>query len=145
MQLLVCGPAGTWNVFLASGDQKKSELFEMHTCLWPDSQILFRLKRKKLATASLLFFFSLTGIVASVVGMSFCHLCCRFKVEVFSYCSFTETLALGFQNWFDHACVFLEFFLEYVSSLEFLSALTGTCMNCSIVFSFLTTWKKFES
>ena len=44
----------------------------------------------------------LMGIVASVMGMSFIRLCFIIYIEVFSYCTLTETFAIGFQKWFDH-------------------------------------------
>ena len=50
----------------------------------------------------LFYFIVLMGTVASVIGMSFFQLCFRFWIEVFSYCTFTETFAIGFQKWFDH-------------------------------------------
>ena len=47
----------------------------------------------------LLFYFTvLMGTVAAVIGMSFFQLCFRFWIEVFSYCTFTETVAIGFQK-----------------------------------------------
>ena len=50
----------------------------------------------------LFYFIVLMGAVASVIGMSFFQLCFRFWIEVFSYCTFTETFAIEFQKWFDH-------------------------------------------
>ena len=41
--------------FWPAQTKKKLELFEVLTCLWPGAQILFRLKWRKLATASLSF------------------------------------------------------------------------------------------
>ena len=46
----------------------------------------------------LFYFIVLMGIVASVIAMSFFLLCFGLKVEVFSYCTFTETFAIGFQK-----------------------------------------------
>ena len=40
--------------FWPAETRKKLEVFEMHTCLWPDAQIWFRHKWRKLVTASLL-------------------------------------------------------------------------------------------
>ena len=42
----------------------------------------------------LFYFIVLVGIVASVIGMSFFQLCFRFYIEVFSYCTLTETFAI---------------------------------------------------
>ena len=50
----------------------------------------------------LFYFIVLMGAVASVIGMSFFQLCFRFWIEVFSYCTFTETFAIEFQKLFDH-------------------------------------------
>ena len=67
--------------------------FEMHTCLRPGAQILFRHKWKKLASAS----FSLhCADWYSFPGYwnEFFYLCFRFWIEVLSYCTFTETFAI---------------------------------------------------
>ena len=45
-------------------------------------------------------FFVLMGKVSWDIGMSFYLLCSRFLIEVFSFCTFTEKFAIGFQNWF---------------------------------------------
>ena len=60
------------------------------------------------------------NLVSSIVGMSFFHLCFRFWVEVFSYCTFTETFANGLQNWFDHKWIdFGVFFWTWLFSLTY--------------------------
>ena len=60
----------------------------------------------------------LFGVVDSVSGMSFFQLCFRFSIEVFSYCTLTETFALGFQKWFDHEWIdFAVFCWEWLLSL----------------------------
>ena len=46
----------------------------------------------------LFYFIVFMGAVASVIGMSFFQLCFRFWIEVFSYCTFTETFAIEFQK-----------------------------------------------
>ena len=40
----------------------------------------------------------LIGIVVSVIGMSFLELCFGFQIEVFSYCTLTETDAIGLDS-----------------------------------------------
>ena len=65
-------------------------------------------------------FIMLMNLVSSIVGMSFFHLCFRFWVEVFSYCTFTETFANGLQNWFDHKWIdFGVFFWTWLFSLTY--------------------------
>ena len=44
------------------------------------------------------YFILLVGIVASVIGLSFFQLCFMFWIEVFSYCTLTETFAIGFHK-----------------------------------------------
>ena len=44
MLLVVGGPSDLGNMFLAHEDQKKLELFEMHTCLGSGTQVLCRYK-----------------------------------------------------------------------------------------------------
>ena len=46
----------------------------------------------------LFYFIALMVMVVSGIIMSFLQLCFRFLIEVFSYCSFTETFAFGFQK-----------------------------------------------
>ena len=46
----------------------------------------------------LFYFIVLMGIVASNIGLSFLQLCFRFWIEVFWYCTFKETCAIGFQK-----------------------------------------------
>ena len=42
--------------------------------------------------------------------MGFFHLLVRFSNEMFSYCTLTETFAIGFQNRFDHVGIDFGFF-----------------------------------
>ena len=86
----------------------------------------------------LLFYFIVSiGIVAYVIGMSFFQLCFRFQIEVFSYCTLTETFAIGFQKLFDHKWVDYGFFCwKMASSVDFKSVWTDICKNCSIVIRF---------
>ena len=85
----------------------------------------------------LFYFLVLIDIVVSVIGMSFLQLCFRFQIEVFSYCTLTETFAIGFQKWFDHECIdFGVFCWELASLVDFISVWTEICKRCSIVFLF---------
>ena len=85
----------------------------------------------------LFFLISLIGIVVSVIGMSFLHLCFRFYIEVFSYCTLTETFAIGFQNWIGHEWIdFGVFCSEMASFVDFISVWTEICKNCSTFFFF---------
>ena len=59
------------------------------------------------------YFFILVNIVASFIRMSFFSFCgSGFWIEVFSYCSVTETSAIRFQNWFDRKWKDFGFFAE---------------------------------
>ena len=49
-----------------------------------------------------LHFVVLIGVNASVIWMKFFMLCFGFQIEVSSYCTLTETFAIGFEKWFDH-------------------------------------------
>ena len=65
-------------------------------------------------------FIIMMNLVSPVDGMSFFHLCFRFWFEVFSYCTFTETFAIGLQNWFDQKWIdFGVFFWTWLFSLTF--------------------------
>ena len=93
----------------------------------------------------LFYFIVLMGTVASVIGMSFFQLCFRFWIEVFSYCTFTETFAIGFQKWFDHQWIDCEVFFVEKWLLSLTSYLYGLKfarkLNCC---SFLTTSNFFD-
>ena len=45
-------------------------------------------------------FFVLLNLVAKLFGVNCFHLWVRIYIEVFSYCTFTETFAIGFQKLF---------------------------------------------
>ena len=91
--------------------RKNLDLFEMHTFHWPGGQVWFGHTWKNLVTASLLLH---CYDVYSCLRYSneFYLLCFWFYVDVSSYCTLTETFAIGFQTWFDHECVFWGFPLE---------------------------------
>ena len=59
----------------------------------------------------LFYFIVLMSIVAVDIGMIFFHLYFRFWIEDFSYCTLTETCAIGFQKWFDHEWIEFGFFV----------------------------------
>ena len=82
-------------------------------------------------------FIVLVGMVASVIGMSFFQLCFMFEIEAFSYCTLTETYAIGFQKPFDHEWIdYGVFCWEMASFVNFISVWTEICRNCSIVILF---------
>ena len=63
-------------------------------------------------------FFVLMGIVSWDIGMSFFLLCFKFLIEVFSFCPFTETFAIGFQTDLKSNRLILKFFFAiWLSSL----------------------------
>ena len=88
----------------------------------------------------LLFHFNvLMGVVSSVIGMSFFLLCFRFLIEVFSFCTFTETFAIGLQKLFDHNWIDFEVIQWNMAFfVDFLSVWTDLCKNCS---NFLLFWR----
>ena len=59
----------------------------------------------------LFYFLVLVGRVASVIRMSFFSAVFHVLDWSFSYCTLTETYAIGFQKWFDHEWIFFGFFL----------------------------------
>ena len=145
MHLLVGGPARAWDVFLAGDDWKKLEIFQMHTCLWPGAQILFRHKWKNLATASLL--------LHCIDGYS----CLWYWKEIFS--SMFQVLDWSFLalqchgnvcNWnpkpnCPRLRIFWSFLLEYASFRRL-----HICIDCNLhelisCYSFLRTSKFFDS
>ena len=88
--------------------------------------------------SQLLFYsFVLMGVVASVIEMSLFQLCFGFDIEVFSYCTLTETFAIGFQKCFDHEWIYSGVFCSKMASfVEFISVRTEIWKNCSIVIFF---------
>ena len=103
--------------FWPAKTRKKLELFQMHTCLWPCAQIWFRYKWRNLVTASLLLHCN-DGYSYRRYWNEFFQLCFMFQIEVFSYCTLTETFAIRFQKWFDHQWIdFGVFFGKWLLSL----------------------------
>ena len=85
----------------------------------------------------LFYFIVLMGVVASVIGICFFQQCFRFWIEVFSYCTLTETFAIGFQKWFDHEWIdFGVFCWKMASFVDFICVCTDICKNGSIVILF---------
>ena len=93
----------------------------------------------------LFYFIVLIGKVVSVVRMSCLQLCFRFWIEVFSYCTLTETFAIGFQKQFDHEWIdFGVFCCGMASFVDFMSVWTKICKKCSLVDFFSTTSNFFD-
>ena len=115
--------------FWSAKTRRNLELFEMHTWLWPAAQICFRQKWWKLVTASLLLLF--------IDGCSCLHYWNEFFSAVFhvlewsfSYCTMTETFAIGFQKWFDHECIdYGNFCWKMACFVEFISVWTEIGKN----------------
>ena len=121
--------------FWPAKTKENLELFEMHTCHWPGAQIWFRHKWRRLVTAFLLLHCINGYSCLHYLNEFFFQLCFRFKIEVFSYSSFTETFAIGFQKWFDHKWIdFGVFCWKMASFVDFISVWTEICEKCSIVF-----------
>ena len=122
--------------FWPAKTRKILEFFEMHTCLWPGAQKWFRHKWRKLVTASL-FLHCIDWYSCLRYWNEFFQLWFRFYIEVFSYCTFTETFAIGFHKWFDHEWIdFGVFCWEMASLVDFISVWTEICKNCSSFFFF---------
>ena len=122
--------------FWPAKTRRNLEFFEMHTCLWPGAQIWFRQKWRTLVIASLLFHCS-GGFSCLRYWSEFFQLCFRFLIEVFSYCTLTETYAIVFQKRFDHEWSdFGVFRWKMASFVDFISVWTEICWNCSIVILF---------
>ena len=139
MHMLAGGPARVWNVFLAWENWKNLELFDFLRCIQVIDLVLkYGSDINEGNWLQLLFYFTvLTGIVDSVIGMCFFQLCFRFWIEVFSYCSLTETFAIGFQKWFDHEWIdFKCFWWKMASFVDLISVWTEICKNCPIFFRF---------
>ena len=82
----------------------------------------------------LFYFFVIIGIVASVIWMSFFSAVFQVLDRSFSYCTLTETFAIGFQKWFGHEWIDFEVFCsKMVSFVDFIPVWTKICNNCSIV------------
>ena len=79
----------------------------------------------------------LMGVVGSDIGMSLFSYVSGFRLKFFSYCTLTETFAIGFQKWFDHEWIdFGDFCWQMASSVDLLSVWIEVCKNCSIVVLF---------
>ena len=82
-------------------------------------------------------FFVLIGVVSWDIGMSFFLFCFKFLIEVLSFCTFTQTFAIGFQNWFDHKWIDFEVFQWNMAFfVDFSSVWTDICKKCSNLFPF---------
>ena len=136
MHLFAGCPAGTEIVFLACEHYEKLELLVIHTSLGHCAELLFRHNWRKLVTLLFLFIL-LVKIVVWLIGACFFLLWVRFPFEVFSYCTFTKTLAFVFQNSIDQEWFFLDYFWWNVLRFNVvISAWTEIFNNCSIVFFF---------
>ena len=98
-------------------------------------------------------FFVLMGKVSWDIGVSFFLLCFRFLIEVFSFCTFTETFAIGFQNWFDHKWIDFEvfqwsmaFFVDFYLYGLIFATIAQTCFPFDeIEFCLKLVWRRFWS
>ena len=93
----------------------------------------------------LFYFIVLVGIVVSVFGMSFFSCVSGFRLKFFSFCTLTETFAIGFQKWFDHEWIDFGFFLLENGFFCWLYI----CMDWNLrellnCYTFLTTWDFFD-
>ena len=111
-------------------------LFEMHTCLWPGAQILFRHKWRNLATASALLHCNDTySCLGSWKEFFFWISAFRFK---FSRVAMSrKRLQLESKSDLTTTVLFSEIFVEIclVSSISYLHGL-NFALNCSIIIPF---------
>ena len=116
--------------------RQKLDFFQIHTSLGPGAQKLLKYKWIKLNTAS--FHFPCVGEKSWIVcSNEFFSYLFQVLCWSFSYCTFTGTFAIGFQKWFYHE--WIDFGLirwEMAFLVDFISAWTEICMNCSSVFFF---------
>ena len=79
----------------------------------------------------------LVNKIALFIEISFSDLWVRFWFEVFSYCSVTETFALGFHNWLNHERMdFAIFGWNVPRFVDFIFATSDFCKSCSNAFLF---------
>ena len=97
--------------FLPAVTRKKLGFFAKQTCLWTGAKIGSG-KNEGNWLQLLFHFIVLMGIKASVLGMKSFMLCFRFQIEVFSYCTLTETFPFGFQKWFTVNGLILGFLVQ---------------------------------
>ena len=71
-----------------------------------------------------------------VKWIEFFHMWVKYQTENFSYCIFTETFAIGFQNWFDHEWIDFGVFFTQRASSCCLICMYNVCKKCSFVFLF---------
>ena len=126
--------------------EKTLKFSEMRTCPWPGAEIWsYGPDKNERNWLQFLFCFNVfTGKAASVIGMRLFQLCFRFKNEVFSYCTLTETFAIGFQKWFGHEWIDFAVFLE-----KDFFRWTTICIDWNLqelltCCSFLTKWIFFD-
>ena len=136
MHLLVAGPAPTRNVFLASEDKKQLEIPEAHSCLWPGAELFFRHNWINLATASLLLHCIL---LYSCLGYWTENVSCVFQVSIWIF--LVIRCHGNVWNWNPNVIwprlVFLGVFCwNMLRFVNFKSAWTEMCKNCSIVILF---------
>ena len=118
--------------FWPAKTRKNLEHFQMHTCLWTGAQIWFRHKWRNVVTAFFLLH-CIDGFSYRCYWNEFFQLCFMFEIEVFSYCTLTETFAIGFQKWFDHEWTDFGFFCwKMASFVDFISVWSEICKKCSI-------------
>ena len=83
----------------------------------------------------LFYFIVLIGKVVSGLGMTFFRLCLRFWIEIF-YCTLTETVAIGFQKWFDHEWTYIVVFCWKMASFVEVKSVWTETKKCSFVILF---------
>ena len=135
MHLLDDGPAEARKFFWLPEDCKTNWFFWEAYLSFTWCSNISQTKRRKLAAASLLL-----PCFDEYNYLFYCNEyfnCFGFKIEVFSYCTFTKSFAIGFRNWFDHKwlefgvlCLIKDFFVD------FMSVSSETCKKRSNLFLF---------
>ena len=109
--LLVGGPVVGWKVFLAREDWK-NEFSEVQTSFGPGDQLMFR-QKKTIGYISLLIQCLLLWWIKQHRWLEMVFFLYRsvFRFKFLSYCTFTDTVEIGFHNWFDRGVIDFEFFV----------------------------------
>ena len=108
----------------------------MHTCLWPDSQILFRHKWWNLSTASFSLRYFEISYSRSFLGLSFFICGSGFRLKFFRIALLLKRLQLDSKIDLSTIGLILEFWLKYGFFVDFRSIWTEICKNCSSSFLF---------
>ena len=131
---------------------EKLDLFDMDTCLWPDAQIFFRHKWKKLTTAFLFTSVYWRIQLPRLLEWVSCICVSGFILKFSRIVLLRKRLQLGSKTDLITNGVIFVFFCWYMPRIvDFMSAWTKICRNCSKGFLFWRhrifsiVWRVFSS